>query len=108
MTVVETMMFRLLAVLLKSHPAEIRYNDLWDSLGQPSKSTFSSALHETERLGLVTRTEASYRYVTYTIDVAKYREWLDTNQSTLSKSKTAINGLLEETKKHLENMRLDP
>lgn len=91
--------------MLKSHPEELRYNDLWVDLGNPSKSTFSIVLHEAEKEGLITRNETSYRYVTYGLNIAAYAKWLDQHQSSIAASKVEVNGLLGETLKRLGELK---
>jgi len=63
---------RILKVLADVYPMELRFSELYEKLGRPSRSVFSKHLHILVEQNLVIRTEISYKYVTYTLNFEEY------------------------------------
>lgn len=67
--------FRLLQILAKAHPNEMRFLELYEAAGSPSKSVFSASLRWLTDQKLIIREQVTYRCVVYRLDPEKYREW---------------------------------
>jgi len=56
---------KILHVLSEEYPIEIRFSELYEKCGRPSRSAFSKHLRLLEQEKLIVRTEVSYKHVTY-------------------------------------------
>lgn len=81
---------KVIDVLAKAYPTELRFSELREKLRYPSRSAFSKVLRDLEADGLVIRTEISYKHVTYSLDVKKYREYIRKERERLDQLEEKI------------------
>jgi DNA-binding HxlR family transcriptional regulator len=74
---------RVLLVLAEVYPSELRFSELRERLGNPSRSVFSGALRSLEGEKLIVRTEISYKHVTYCLNAENYEQKLHRDKETI-------------------------
>jgi DNA-binding HxlR family transcriptional regulator len=62
----------------------MRFSELFEEVGRPSRSHFSQELHNLQREGLVTREELDRKYVEYSLDRRAYHLKLMNEQLKLN------------------------
>ncbi len=82
---------RLLQILADSYPHELRFSDLYERAGSPSRSVFSGSLRNLEKRELIVRHEISYRFVTYLLNIENYRKLLKEDEERLNEMKRKLN-----------------
>jgi predicted transcriptional regulator len=81
---------KLLQVLIDAYPHELRFTDLFERAGSPSRSVFSESLRSLEKGKLVDRHEISYRFVTYTLNIENYRKILHADKERLAEAERKL------------------
>lgn len=83
---------RILRALAESFPNELRFSELREKLENPSRSVFSEALRALEQQKLITRTEISYKHVTYVLNAEEYEKKLKEDRRRIDSSLSKIKG----------------
>lgn len=78
----ESLREKVIKALLDS-PVNLRFTDLYNETGRPSKSHFSQELHLLQNEGLVDREQIDYKHVEYSLNREAYKRWLDEEQKKL-------------------------
>lgn len=81
---------KLLQILADIYPGELRFSELYEKAGSPSRSVFSEALSWLEKQKLVARTEISYKYVTYRLNEEEYLDQLKKREEDLKALKDKL------------------
>jgi DNA-binding HxlR family transcriptional regulator len=74
---------KILQQLATVSPGELRFTEIFEAVGSPSRSVFSEALKDLRRRNLIERIEASYRCVSYRLKVEEYKKWLEDQKKEL-------------------------
>lgn len=74
---------RILEQLAAVSPGEMRFTEIFEAVGCPSRSVFSEALKDLRKRNLIDRIEASYRCVSYRLKVEEYQKWIQERKKEL-------------------------
>jgi DNA-binding HxlR family transcriptional regulator len=74
---------KVLQALSEGYPNEIRFSELYEQVGSPSRSVFTEVLKALGEAKLITRNEISYRYVTYRLDLVEFQKKLQADKEKI-------------------------
>ena len=81
---------RILQVLVDACPHELRFTDIYERVGGPSRSAFNDALQKLVEEQLVLKREISHRFVTYMLNAESYRKKIQTDKEHIADTERKI------------------